>query len=462
MSTAADLRAFAIAQVGKPYLLGADGPTKWDCSGLCLGVLNHVGAGLADMTAAGLWNITTATSSPRVGDMVFLANHTGRPAPAGYRYGIGHVAIITAKLSSGDWEIVEAKSTAAGVVRTSLSAWTKRAHYAGIRRYPKLQLASAPTAATTTPARLDLDGDIGPKSVDALQWSLGITRTRVMDQATRAAVCAWLGVSGHTLTTTAVKALQRWLDVTADGALGPVTAVRWQQWLNAQVAAASAQQGGADFRLGFANLQGYDSKIAPATIAASVKAKLGASALLLCETKRTYRRAIEAAHGPTFWVIAHPGGTVAIGIDLARFAPGKPSTAAQVGFGTAFGHGALRLPVTRRATGRQLDLISVHIRPKAVASTANKHADVAKTRALKQPGRPALCGGDFALNDPPMPDWTRLSPRKDSMDAPGTQTVDATYRANTDAAGLDLIGAELIDPGPISDHKWGLVKLTAK
>lgn len=157
--TKAEFRKRLVAQVGKKYVLGQPIPHNTplskmkaaDCSGLIVAGMNDMGIVYGDRTAAGLWNTSKAVSSPAVGDLVFLANHSGRKPPPGFSRGIGHVAWITSKLSNGDWEIVEAKGSKYGIIRTTLSAWKKRAYYAGIRRMPELKFTTEPPKPETTP-----------------------------------------------------------------------------------------------------------------------------------------------------------------------------------------------------------------------------------------------------------------------------------------------------------------------
>lgn len=151
LATAAEYAALAAKQVGKPYVLGtpapynAASPKTFDCSGLVIWLNNQTRAYvMGDDTAAGLYNRSKAVAGePAVGDLVFLKNNPARSN------GIGHMAVLTAKLSNGDWRIVEARGRAAGVVNTTLSYWKTRKHYAGIRRLPGFRLATTPAPKPT-------------------------------------------------------------------------------------------------------------------------------------------------------------------------------------------------------------------------------------------------------------------------------------------------------------------------
>jgi peptidoglycan hydrolase-like protein with peptidoglycan-binding domain len=139
--TASQFAKLAEAQVGKPYVLGAvalasnPNPAKFDCSELVKWLFARSGNPITDL-AASQYNATKKVSgSPQVGDLVFLRNNPARSN------GIGHVAVLTKKQSNGDWEIIEARGHAYGVVKTTLSYWKKRSYYAGLRRYSKFVLA---------------------------------------------------------------------------------------------------------------------------------------------------------------------------------------------------------------------------------------------------------------------------------------------------------------------------------
>ena len=143
--TAAQFAKLAEAQVGKPYVLGAYAaisnvdPAKFDCSELVKWLFGRSGTPITDL-AAWQYDATkkvASGTSPKTGDLVFLRNNPARSN------GIGHVAVVTKKLSSGDWEVIEARGRAYGVVKTTLSYWKQRSYYAGLRRYAKLVFANS-------------------------------------------------------------------------------------------------------------------------------------------------------------------------------------------------------------------------------------------------------------------------------------------------------------------------------
>jgi peptidoglycan hydrolase-like protein with peptidoglycan-binding domain len=136
--SATQFAKLAEAQVGKAYVLGAEAsidnnnPKAFDCSELVQWLFGRSGNPITDLAAAQYDATSKVSGSPKAGDLVFLRNN---PARAN---GIGHVAVVTKKLSSGDWEIIEARGHKYGVVKTTLSYWKARSYYAGLRRYSKL------------------------------------------------------------------------------------------------------------------------------------------------------------------------------------------------------------------------------------------------------------------------------------------------------------------------------------
>ncbi|MCE1174373.1 MAG: peptidoglycan-binding protein [Propionibacteriales bacterium] len=152
--SAAQFAKLAEAQIGKAYVLGAEAslsntnPKAFDCSELVQWLFGRSGNPITDL-AASQYSVTSAVSgSPKPGDLVFLRNNPARSN------GIGHVAVVTKKLSNGDWEIIEARGHVDGVVKTTLSYWKTRKYYAGLRRYSKLNFvgdAGVTTASAASP-----------------------------------------------------------------------------------------------------------------------------------------------------------------------------------------------------------------------------------------------------------------------------------------------------------------------
>lgn len=139
MLTPTEFRKLAVSLKGIPYILGAESspdriPKALDCSELVQWLYARNGTPITDGAWLQYAATIAVTGSPQVGDLVFLRNNAARSN------GIGHVAVLTAKLPNGDWEIVEARGRAYGVVVTTLSYWRTRAHFVGPRRYPAFKL----------------------------------------------------------------------------------------------------------------------------------------------------------------------------------------------------------------------------------------------------------------------------------------------------------------------------------
>lgn len=220
--TAAQFRDRANQMVGVPYILGAEWPASCvapcrpralDCSELVEGLFRENGTPIGDLAASQYdkASIHVSPGQERVGDLVFLRNNRQR------WNGIGHVAVLTAKLANGDWEIIESKGRAFGTVRTTLSFWKTRRYYTGVRRFPAFDLVrnTDPLVAVTPLPAPDARKRAPRRSADLptkLQQDLAGAKAD--------------GVRGPR-TIAALKALQRRVGANPDGKWGPDTAEKY-------------------------------------------------------------------------------------------------------------------------------------------------------------------------------------------------------------------------------------------
>jgi cell wall-associated NlpC family hydrolase len=85
--------AFALAQQGKPYMWGAEGPEAYDCSGLTWLAWQHAGLAWTRMSAVAQWawlhqhHRDVAAAQLQPGDLLFYADNPHDPAS------IHHVAM---------------------------------------------------------------------------------------------------------------------------------------------------------------------------------------------------------------------------------------------------------------------------------------------------------------------------------------------------------------------------------
>jgi peptidoglycan hydrolase-like protein with peptidoglycan-binding domain len=114
---AASIADIALTQVGKPYVLGGNGPSSYDCSGLAYYAMTNAGFSVSRLSASAYsgntaWAKVTGTSSLQKGDLVFFHSDT-----SSY---ISHMGIYI-----GNGQFVHASSGQGKVMVSSFgSYWT--------------------------------------------------------------------------------------------------------------------------------------------------------------------------------------------------------------------------------------------------------------------------------------------------------------------------------------------------
>ncbi len=118
-STAGNAAAtFAMAQSGKPYVWGAQGPGSFDCSGLTMAAWASAGVTIPRVTYP---QATTGTpvwvQDARAGDLVLIPGSDGTAANP------GHVGMVAGVDTTGKVWLVEAPRPGLTVRLTPMSAW---------------------------------------------------------------------------------------------------------------------------------------------------------------------------------------------------------------------------------------------------------------------------------------------------------------------------------------------------
>ncbi len=112
---------FALAQLGKPYLWGGNGPNAWDCSGLTLAAWATQGVSLGRVTySQAVQGTPVSLQDARSGDLVLTAGSDGTPTNP------GHVGMVAGVDAGGNVWLVEAPRTGLNVRLTPLTGWANQ------------------------------------------------------------------------------------------------------------------------------------------------------------------------------------------------------------------------------------------------------------------------------------------------------------------------------------------------
>ena len=109
---------FALAQLGKPYVWGSDGPSSWDCSSLVQAGWASAGVAIPRTTFAQVdAGVPVALAEARSGDLVFIAGTDGTASSP------GHVGMVAGRVGGAIY-LVEAPHSGAVVQMTPASQWS--------------------------------------------------------------------------------------------------------------------------------------------------------------------------------------------------------------------------------------------------------------------------------------------------------------------------------------------------
>ena len=214
---------------------------------------------------------------------------------------------------------------------------------------------------------------------------------------------------------------------------------------------------GIDFRYGWANLRAQrwgglaDSSAKRADF---IKSKLNPSLFGGCEMSETARIATYRRLGS--WK-NYPVGYVTSGWDPKKW---THIARKSVTFGTAY-HGAVRAELKHNKTGEKIDIISVHVRPRAsfktdAAAAAGKQADIKKATSLIRKGIPTIFAGDFNASKTDLAAKAGLRLATPKVATSGTYALDQVWISKE----IGIRKSTLVSPGSVSDHKAWLFQGT--
>ncbi len=191
-----------------------------------------------------------------------------------------------------------------------------------------------------------------------------------------------------------------------------------------------------------------------------LKDKLNCSVYALSEVSQRARNAIRAVLGEERFKV-FPVGMVAVMWDSNKW---QHAGRKEVRFGDHNNdiHGAVRVTLgDLQGSGLTMDVIAMHVRPKAIATLAEQQSDIRKAMdGLRRAGVPTLVAGDFntgtAFEIIEPFGFVRATESINTVNNPGTQRLDAVF-FTPDVQFRDAIQ---VDPGSVSDHKTWQVKGT--
>ncbi|MEU7673530.1 C40 family peptidase [Micromonospora taraxaci] len=114
--------SFALAQLGKPYVWGAEGPDSYDCSGLMMAAWAKGGVQIPRVTAdqVHIGVIVPSLAAMRPGDLIFIPGSDGTMARP------GHVGMYIGADRRGRQYLVQAPKTGDVVKVISVSSWGRQ------------------------------------------------------------------------------------------------------------------------------------------------------------------------------------------------------------------------------------------------------------------------------------------------------------------------------------------------
>jgi cell wall-associated NlpC family hydrolase len=113
---------FALAQLGKPYVFGAQGPDTYDCSGLVMAAWAHAGVTIPRSTYQQVHTgiAITSVSAMQPGDLIFI------PGSDGTTQRPGHVGMYIGTDHDGNRYLIQAPHTGDHVKISTVKSWTSQ------------------------------------------------------------------------------------------------------------------------------------------------------------------------------------------------------------------------------------------------------------------------------------------------------------------------------------------------